>query len=253
MGLKAMRMSSKFKILAGTALAVGLMAAASSSQATVFATVTGAKVHWQEELTGPYAGGGQLTGTSFSQLTFLPSGPGPLKGLLNFNAGVAATPATETTVGTTTTITQTGIAGSFDDIYWGKGAPIVVNGVTLTRSVSDMFDGSFIDGTITGKVVNGVSKGGMFTALVTGYSSPLVTTPPGGSFVFKLALHGNGLGWIIDGPNQPIHTFNAIGDGAFSGGGVPEPATWAMMLLGLGGIGATMRSKRRKLAASATA
>lgn len=35
--------------------------------------------------------------------------------------------------------------------------------------------------------------------------------------------------------------------------GVPEPATWAMMLVGLGGIGAAMRSRRRYLTAVATA
>jgi hypothetical protein len=28
-------------------------------------------------------------------------------------------------------------------------------------------------------------------------------------------------------------------------GGVPEPATWAMLLLGMGGVGAAMRSRRR--------
>lgn len=34
---------------------------------------------------------------------------------------------------------------------------------------------------------------------------------------------------------------------------VPEPATWAMMLFGVGAIGATMRASRRKAAAPATA
>lgn len=39
-----------------------------------------------------------------------------------------------------------------------------------------------------------------------------------------------------------IATFNGIS------GAVPEPATWAMMLLGFGGIGYSMRRRRRKTA-----
>jgi hypothetical protein len=37
-----------------------------------------------------------------------------------------------------------------------------------------------------------------------------------------------------------------------SPGGVPEPATWAMMLLGIGAVGATLRTARRRLSATAT-
>lgn len=36
---------------------------------------------------------------------------------------------------------------------------------------------------------------------------------------------------------------DAPGGGTFPGGGVPEPATWAMMLLGFLGIGATLRRR----------
>jgi hypothetical protein len=36
-----------------------------------------------------------------------------------------------------------------------------------------------------------------------------------------------------------------------SAGGVPEPATWAMMLVGFGGLGAAMRSRRSRVAAAA--
>ena len=32
------------------------------------------------------------------------------------------------------------------------------------------------------------------------------------------------------------------------GPGVPEPATWAMMILGLGGVGATLRRRRSAMA-----
>ena len=38
-----------------------------------------------------------------------------------------------------------------------------------------------------------------------------------------------------------------------SGGGVPEPASWALMILGFGGAGAALRGQRRRHAAAATA
>jgi len=239
----------KFLTAAGAmALMVGAIGATSSASATVFATLSGARIKWQEETTGAYAGGGVLTGLGHSTLAFLPSGPS-LEGNFTFlNAGVAATPATSVTVGNVTTYTQTGISGSFEDIYFGKGAPIVVNGVTLTRGVTNMLSGSFTNGTIIDRTVNGVSKPGILKGTVTGYWSPLATLPSTGSFAIRLSPTGLGLGWTIVGANQPLHTFNASGGGTFASG-VPEPTSWALMLLGVGGIGAVVR--RRKMAAVA--
>jgi hypothetical protein len=41
------------------------------------------------------------------------------------------------------------------------------------------------------------------------------------------------------------------GDGTFAPGGVPEPATWGLMILGFGGLGVTLRSRRRTVATTA--
>jgi hypothetical protein len=44
---------------------------------------------------------------------------------------------------------------------------------------------------------------------------------------------------------------NVLGDFALSPSGIPEPANWALMLVGFGAMGATMRSRRRSIAATA--
>jgi PEP-CTERM motif len=52
--------------------------------------------------------------------------------------------------------------------------------------------------------------------------------------------------------NPPFQaTSNLLVYGTGTGGGVPEPATWAMMILGMGGVGAALRSRRRQGLATA--
>ena len=52
---------------------------------------------------------------------------------------------------------------------------------------------------------------------------------------------------------EPSGNDFALDDMSLSGvaGGVPEPATWAIMLMGFGGMGAVLRSNRRRLAYAA--
>ncbi len=48
-----------------------------------------------------------------------------------------------------------------------------------------------------------------------------------------------------------LEVFSVSGAGVVHGnGGVPEPATWAMMLMGFGGLGAVMRRRRSRLVAA---
>ena len=57
--------------------------------------------------------------------------------------------------------------------------------------------------------------------------------------------------WV--GIYDPSNGLKAQEFGSLTITAVPEPATWAMMLVGLGGLGAAMRSQRRKLAITAAA
>jgi len=49
---------------------------------------------------------------------------------------------------------------------------------------------------------------------------------------------------------SPPYPWIMVGEVSFDGTNVPEPATWAMMLIGLGGLGAALRLRRKPAAAA---
>jgi hypothetical protein len=61
----------------------------------------------------------------------------------------------------------------------------------------------------------------------------------------------NTLDFIVNNGGGPTALRVEMTGAADLAGGVPEPATWAMMLAGFGGVGALMRSRRRVAAATA--
>jgi hypothetical protein len=66
------------------------------------------------------------------------------------------------------------------------------------------------------------------------------------SFISVSTTNGESLSRVVfnTGGNPQLEGVGQIRiDGVFA---VPEPATWAMMILGFGGVGATLRSKRRR-------
>lgn len=80
---------------------------------------------------------------------------------------------------------------------------------------------------------------------------------PASPLVFDIT--GTGLGVLAADPfnGHPINFAVDIVTGAATGvvggglgGGIPEPATWGLMLLGFGGMGAMLRSNRRRKAAA---
>ncbi|THD60615.1 PEPxxWA-CTERM sorting domain-containing protein [Phenylobacterium sp.] len=65
-------------------------------------------------------------------------------------------------------------------------------------------------------------------------------TGPESFELFYYQLGGNAdLSFSLTGPGAVSYTTNPVPNG------VPEPATWMMMLIGFGGLGATLRSRRQ--------
>lgn len=84
--------------------------------------------------------------------------------------------------------------------------------------------------------------GGVSSSFVSGATSKffgLTTDTPFSSFTIKALLNNR------DEPFGLYPTLDTLAYGyAPRGGAVPEPATWAMMLLGFGGMGAMLRRRR---------
>jgi hypothetical protein len=59
--------------------------------------------------------------------------------------------------------------------------------------------------------------------------------------------------WLTNNNLEPSGNDFALDDMSLSGTAVPEPSSWALMLLGFGGLGAMLRTSRRRAMAVATA
>lgn len=79
-------------------------------------------------------------------------------------------------------------------------------------------------------------------------ASALTFTHTGSTFV--LGLQAGGAGWQ-GGSDESWGLDNLLIQTDTVGGGVPEPASWALMLLGFGGMGAALRHRRRAAAVPA--
>jgi PEP-CTERM motif len=179
---------------------------------------------------------------------FLPSefnAIGPVNALWSLNGIVTNTVAT---IGGAN-IFQRNIAGSFSFI----NTSAIAFGNTAYAAGSNLLSGTFTNSTIVG-LRNGTSAGFSGSPPVSSisYTSDFLTFAPGSDYDLSIsliqifpalnALPTNGT------PTSALRTFRAVASGQFSSDpgpltAVPEPETWAMMIVGFGLIGGALRRR----------
>jgi hypothetical protein len=130
--------------------------------------------------------------------------------------------------------------GGYVDLHGSNGLPGTLQ--TIQSFAAGTYTLTFdLGGNARGDVAKTTdfSLGNFSSSLLLASSDTLALrsytfTTTGGQLIFSDLVGGNGnIGNILD--NVTLIS-----------GAVPEPATWAMLLLGFGGIGAMLRSSRRR-------
>lgn len=161
----------------------------------------------------------------------------PTQGYTSYDLAFVAT-------GTSTTVSIGGyqlpdFENSTDNqLLFDDAGPNLLGAVwTFTPAANGSFTGTFDDGSsVPALQFAGVVEGDYDTY------SQTVTTVIGGRYDVVLDYTNN----VDDEPdeNAPSGFLVTTTGAAAVAGGVPEPAAWAMMLVGFGGLGAVMRRRR---------
>ena len=240
-------MRRRLELFIATASGVGLLAAGAAGHAATLApfaeySQTGTKTTIVWKRSGLL--GGSIFATSpdatfdfLDTSKYLSNLPARLT-LLATASGVAAFggPADE----------QDGIAGAFNFKYTGPTTTFM--GRTYTHDVTNLLTGVYTLAHITGTGSSGSFHDSVAIGTLT-YTSDIITSlslAGNQDFSFALVSINPDLSFS---PGRSLKTFKSAASGAFSANLVPEPATWAIMLIGLGGIGAALRRRRGLLPA----
>jgi len=143
---------------------------------------------------------------------------------------------------------QPGLAGSFSFTY--TGIPDLIVGLTSYKTGANLLSGVFNFADIQGKVssssgsaVDATASGGVIT-----FTSAFMSFKK--TIQRDFAINMTSISPLMNAASgKALKSFKASAGGAFSlVSPVPEPSTWAIMIVGFGMIGAA--SRRRRLAAS---
>jgi PEP-CTERM motif len=241
-----MTMKAYFSAVAPVAL-LAMISSAQPAQATIVATVQGAydKDYYDTpELDFFNTSGGTLTNVSMYLYAYQP-------GTLNYGDSV------------TVPLANMGLGET--DIVWGfiPGQPSSTTPNNLTAYDYDDEWGEYPSGYTNPACA---AEGYSYCADVGNFRVTFTATISGGTFdgdpvysVFSPTSNYTGgfVGWEGLDPNGVSESVYDAHSGSIGGTmaivqigtvplGIPEPATWALMLIGVGGIGVAMRSARRK-------
>jgi hypothetical protein len=145
---------------------------------------------------------------------------------------------------------QSGLSGSFSFIYNGPGFTV---GSTFYGSGTNLLTGTVSDSAIFGQTgsTSGALSGSTGSGSSISFSSDVLAFAPGSEYDLALSLTQIA-GGLSAAPGSALNNFTAAATGSFSANPapdvialpVPEAATWALMLVGFGGIGGALRSRR---------
>jgi hypothetical protein len=216
------------------------------------ATPTGANLMW----TKTSATSGKLT------TTVSPTGAAGASTIkFNFDSGLGLDDLqnlsalfTLTATGTGAAIPPAGIGATYLQQNISGNFQILYNGPAVTLDGHALYLGeNLLSGVFTDGWIQGIGTGGSLTDVAINgghitYTSALLPTigsAESGDFSFGLTAAKPGITAL---KNQTLSSFRAASSATFDIA-VPEPASWALMIVGFGGAGAALR-RRRTLAAA---
>jgi hypothetical protein len=146
-------------------------------------------------------------------------------------------------------LTQPGIQGHFSFTY--VGIPDIVVGLTHYSTGANLLSGVFQLGEIQGR--SGSSAGGFMGATASGSIISMTSDfmSFAGSLQRDFSISMTSISPVLDAAaGKALRSFRASAGGAFStASAVPEPSTWAVMIVGAAMVGAASRRRRARIAA----